>query len=57
MSARVGTVVLDNQCRFNPAENIKMAIFFAVCVDLFVPGFGTTYIAVFDDNEGAKNLA
>ena len=23
----------------------------------FIPGFGTTYIAVFEDNEGAKNLA
>ena len=26
-------------------------------MDLIVPGFGTTYIAVFEDNEGAKNLA
>ena len=28
-----------------------------VCVDFIVPKFGTTYIAVFEDNEGAKNLA
>ena len=29
----------------------------AVCVDFIIPGFGTTYIAVFEHNEGAKNLA
>ena len=29
----------------------------AVCVGFIVPGFGTTYIAVFEHNEGAKNLA
>ena len=26
-------------------------------MDFIVPGFGTTYIAVFEDNEGAENLA
>ena len=29
----------------------------AVCVDFIFPGFGTTYIVVFEHNEGAKNLA
>ena len=29
----------------------------AVCVDFIITGFGTTHIAVFEDNEGAKNLA
>ena len=29
----------------------------AECVDLIIPGFGTMYIAVFEDNEGTENLA
>ena len=49
MPVRVGTIVLDNECR------LKHVL--TVCVDFIIPGFGTTYIAVFEDNEGAKNLA
>ena len=28
----------------------------AVCVHFIIAGSGTTYIAVFEDDEGAKNL-
>ena len=42
---------------FESGRRHKDSDVFAVCVDFIVPGFGTTYIAVFEDNEGAKNLA
>ena len=29
----------------------------AVCTEFYFPGFGTSYITVFEDNERAKNLA
>ena len=45
------------QCRFNLADTIKMAMFSRYVWGFTIPWFGTTYIAVFEDNEGAKNLA
>ena len=46
---------MDN--RFKSGREQEDSDVFAVCVDLIVPGFGTIYIAVFEDNGGAKNLA
>ena len=43
--------------RASYAEEVYGRHVLAVCVDFIIPGFGTTYIAVFEDNEGAKNLA
>ena len=45
------------QCRFNLADTIKMAMFLRYVWSFILPGFGMMYIAVFEDNEEAKNLA
>ena len=45
------------QCRFNLADTIKMAMFSRYVWSFIDLGFGTTYITVFEDNEGAENLA
>ena len=45
------------QCRFNLADTIKMAMFSRYVWSFIDPEFGTTYITVFEDNEGAENLA
>ena len=39
------------------ADTIKEVMFLRCVWNFIFPGFGTSYIAVFEDHEGAKNLA
>ena len=55
MSVWVGIAIMDNAVLIWQ-RTLRWRCFRGMC-GFVVPGIGTTYIAVFEDNEGAKNMA